>query len=579
MKKFRRIMALLIATVMVMSMGAAAFAADITIQNAGGITTDHKYEAYQIFSGTLTEEGEGDNITQTLTNIEWANGVNSAALLTALKADTTIGSKFTSCTSASDVAKALKDATADDMIVFSRVVAEHLGTKAGESSIVEGKAKITDLADGYYFVKDVTTMPEEGTDALSAYIVQLIGSKTINIKTDAPEIEKKLKNDGEADAAYRDANNVAVGDKVDYKLTSKVPNMDNYKQYYFIVHDTLSEGLTFNDDIAIKIGETTLTKDTDYTVTTSGTTEIEIVFKNFIGQKANKGKDIVITYTATLNDKAKVGKEGNPNEVYLEYSHNPNKEGNGEDKPGPNDDDVTGVTPKDTVITYTTNLLLKKVDEAGNPLDSVTFTITGYKKNDKVTYTQAFVENAAGDYYKLKDGTYTQTAPTDLTASKYDSTTKKYKLEIKKDNEVVTSYASESVTTDNTGVIDIGKLLYGSNGGTLAAGTYVIHETATKPGYNMLEHDIVVTITNNINGTPDISFEDPAKNTTITWQADGGDAVVKADGTIEMTVQNQKGSTLPETGGIGTTMFYIVGAILVIGAGVVLVSRRRMNVQ
>jgi LPXTG-motif cell wall-anchored protein len=101
----------------------------------------------------------------------------------------------------------------------------------------------------------------------------------------------------------------------------------------------------------------------------------------------------------------------------------------------------------------------------------------------------------------------------------------------------------------------------------LAAGTYILTETDTVDGYNMLTSPITVTI------TPDA--ENPEEYTvTIT-----GDGASIADDSIVITIENNSGTLLPSTGGIGTRIFYIVGAILVIGAGVVLVPKRKVDAE
>lgn len=565
MKKF---LALIVAVLMVLGM-TSAMAATITIQDNGNVkVADHTFSAYQIFSGTLSTDGK------TLSDIVWGDGVDGAGLLTALKADKDIGSKFTSATTAEDVAKALEGATADEMVAFSRVVAEHLGTAAKEN--VKG-GTIEGLDDGYYFVQDTTAIGEG--DAASAFIVRLIGSATLKIKTDAPSIEKKVKNHDELVSAYRDANNVGIGDTVDYQITSKVPDMTNYKKYWFVVNDTMSKGLTYNDDLVVKLDGKTLEKDTDYTLTVTDAadktkdTGIEIVFTNFIQYKDKAGADIEITYTATLNDAAVIGKNGNPNEVELIYSRNPNVEGDGEDKP--DDDDVFGKTPKDIVITYSTDLKIKKVDEKGDALEGVKFTVYGYGENNKASYKEEFVVDADGAYWKLTDGTYTQTAPTTLTAGKYANTSTKYKLVVSRDDTAqAITYTAKQGTTDKDGIIDVGALIAN---GSLPAGTYVIHEDSTLSGYNVLDHDIIVTITGKIGDNADTAATISEITTTITWNTDAEGATIDDDGIITITVVNKAGAELPSTGGIGTTLFYVGGGILVLAAVILLVTKRRMN--
>ena len=573
-------MSAVFALVLMAALTVPAFAAGsstITIKDNGNVkVANHTFSAYRIFAGTLSDD------KKTLSDIVWAEGVDGPGLLTALKADAAIGSKFADADTADKVAKQLEGATADEMVAFSRVVAEHLGKSAKD---VTG-GNITGLEDGYYFVEDTTKNIGEG-DALSAFIVQLIGAVEINIKTDAPKIEKKLKNHDELLAAYRDANNVGIGDTIDYQIKSTVPDMSNYKKYYFIVHDSLSKGLKFNKDIAIKVGDTQLAADAyELTVTGDETaangTALEIVFKNFKQYEKEKGAAIEITYTAELTKDAEIGLNGNPNEVYLEYSNNPNKEGDGENKPGPDDKDVTGVTPKDTVITYSTNLKIRKLGEGATseePLAGVKFTISGYAENDKITYKEEFVEDSAGEYYQLatNPATYTTIEPNALTEGKYASTTKKYKLVVTKGDAAQTvTYAPVQGTTDADGILDIGALIAD---GSLPSGTYVIHEDSTISGYNILDHDIIVTVTNVINSAKDIDFENPEKTTTITWKTQGEGAVVDQNGLITITVENKKGAELPSTGGMGTTIFYVIGSLLVVGAGVILVSRKRMNIQ
>ena len=580
MKKIKRILAAALTATMMMAMGMTALAEEttpianstITINDNGNVKVkDHTFSAYQIFSGTLSED------KKTLSDIVWGDGVDGSKLLTALKNDSTIGSKFSGVNDANGVALALENATATDMVVFSRLVAENLGTAAKadvKGGIIDG------LVDGYYFVKDTTTNLGDG-DAASAFIVQLVGNATLNIKTDAPQIEKKLKNHEELVSNYRDANNVAIGDIVDYQITSKVPDMSNYKKYYFIVHDTLSKGLDFQNNLAIKVGNKTLA-DTDYTLTTTGSsndangTAMEIVFKNF--KQYTAGDAVVITYSAKLTSSAIIGTSGNPNEVYLEYSNNPNKEGTGEDKPGTNDD-VTGETPKDTVITYSTNLKIKKVDAENKALEGVKFTISGYGKNEKATYTEDFVEDTNGEYWKLNTtpATYTKIAPTTLTAGKYASETTKYNLVVKKNNESINvEYAAVQGTTDKDGLIDIGKLIAD---GSLPAGTYVIHEDSTLTGYNILDHDIIVNVTAEVGEKADIDFENPDKTTKVTWKVEGEGAKVYDNGMITISVINNRGAILPSTGGIGTTILYVVGGILVIGGAAAILIKRKKDAE
>lgn len=152
MKHVKRLAVILLAVLMVFGVSSSVFAADnysITINSS---TTGHTYEAYQVFKGSVNEKG-------VLTDVTWGDGVNSAALLTALKADATIGSKFTDAATAQDVANAMANVQNDsaDAKAFAQVVGANLSTAVAGTSTYADSAYTIDLDNagaGYYFVKD-----------------------------------------------------------------------------------------------------------------------------------------------------------------------------------------------------------------------------------------------------------------------------------------------------------------------------------------------------------------------------------------------------------------------------------------
>lgn len=563
MKKMRKILSLMLTMIMVFTMSANVFAAKdtkptITITNT---KSGHTYEAYQIFKGDLNSTGK------ILSNIEWGDGVKSTELLAALKEDTKLATNFAEAVTAEDVATVVAKLDSEALDAFAAVVGKYLGAVAGTSTENSSPYTIQVTGDGYYFVKDKDNSVSNAGDAYTKYILKVVSDVTVAAKADAPSLEKKIK-EGEKKV---DANNGSVGDVVQYELTSKVPNMDGYKKYFFIVHDTMSSGLTFNNDVVVKVGDRTLTKDTDYTVTTSSGndgTAIEIVLKNFIQYKDQAGKAITITYSATINESAVIGDVGNPNTAHLEYSNNPNVTPSGEDKPGEGEKDVTGETPKDIVITYVTGIELVKTDKEGKRLTGAEFKIEGTKLNKVKVIKETFTEDVNGTYYLLKDGTYTETVPEDATANKYADTTKKYTKEEKVEWITKTEEVSVTATVGDDGVLRFEGL---------GEGTYVITEIKAPDGYNLLKSPITVIIT----CTEPTKVNTAADKATWKYTLSGamsteGDVTAEG-GKIKLTVVNQSGAELPETGGIGTTIFYIVGAILVIGAAVVLITRRRMD--
>lgn len=548
MNKWKRLATMFVAFMMVFGLVMPVSAASNNNPHTISISNDkagHTYEAYQVFAGRLSN-GK-------LVDIVWGKGVESEALLNDLK---TIAA-FKDCQEANDVAKVLEEKSGEASFVenFANVVSKHLSSTkftSAEATKVENKyvSTIDVTGDGYYFIKD-KDKSVGNHDAYTKYILKVIKDVKVNAKSDVPTIDKVIVENG-TDVKF---NNGSVGDKVNYKLTSTVPNMAGYNRYYFVVKDTLSEGLSFNNDIQIKIGNTTLSSDA-FEVTTNGN-KIEIVIKNFI--QYTQGEEIIITYSATINEKAVIGVEGNPNTADLTYSNNPNFNYNG-DKPTDESDVPVGKTPESTTYTYVTKIVLTKVDgkDTSKKLSGAIFEITGEKVNKvKVTKESFEIDNDNGTYYLLKDKTYTTTVPTDETASLYENTTDKYVL----------TYKEEWVTTTETvkaqGVVkEDGTLEFVG----LGAGEYEITEMRAPEGYNLLSKPIQVTI----------SWTQPESGTNCTWTVTGGDALVK-DGYITLMVANYTGSTLPETGGMGTTVLYVVGSLLVVGAAILLVSKKRMN--
>lgn len=563
MKKITKIFSALIALAMVFVLVTPVGAANtnahtITINNE---KANHIYEAYQVFAGDLSD-GK-------LTNIEWGTGVNTTVkvdektLIETIQAITVNGeTPFVAANDAAAVADVL--ATKNAVAVtdaFAQVVGKYLDTVAGTSNEEKSPYTINVVGDGYYLVKDQdnSVNDSEANDAYTKYILKVVKDVEVNEKSDYPEIDKNIV--GAQDDKY---NNAAVGDTVNFKLTSTVPYMDGYNKYFYVVNDTLSAGLAFNNDVAIKVGEKTLVKDTDFTVEvvnptdTDGNTYVTIVFKNFIQYTA--GANIEITYSAIVDEDAVIGTVGNPNTVNLTYSNNPNIDYEGDednpDKPGQNE--PVGVTPNVTTRTYVTELQINKVDgKTQEALDGAVFEITGEKLNKvEVTKETFTLDNEKGTYYKLKSGEYTLTAPAEGTESLYESTTDKY----------VRTTTREWITTTETvkaqGVVVDGTLVFTG----LSEGTYTIKEIKAPDGYNLLKDSTTVTI----------SWIKPAEGTTeCTWDIE--EPGEKVDGNLQVTIANYSGTTLPETGGMGTTLIYIVGGIMVAGAAILLIAKKRME--
>ena len=571
---FKRLSAALFSAAIAASLGMSAipasYAEDYTVTiNKADDSNDkatHTYEAYQVFAGDL--HGTGDDAV--LSNVVWGSGVNGSALLDALKASSEFGtpSAFASCDSAQKVAEVIDQWSDDTKMLqkFADIVAANLSASPTVSGTA-GNNKLTMNAPGYYFIKDKDgTLDNSELGAYTDYILKVVDSVTIEAKEDVPAITKKIiESDG-----LKEANTASIGDSVDFQLDSKVPDMSAYNKYFYVINDTMGSGLDFKPStVKVYIDDmTTPINSSNYEVQTGAAADgysFQIVMKNFKKNYENKtGKAIKVTYSAELTDKADRTEKGNENKVNLTYSNNPNHEYKGENEPSttPGDGDVTGKTPDSNTKTYTTSLMLNKIDGADNSvLAGAKFELKGSGVNKVIiANAESFKPNAAGTYYKLKDGTFTLTAPTPETSAQYESTETKYILDEKSTSHSGSGENSyvEAITDD------MGKLTFAG----LGSGTYTLTETEAPSGYNKLANPINISIT----AAP--TLEGP--NWTVTKD---GEALTKPTGIYEFTVENNKGVTLPSTGGMGTTIFYVVGGLLVAGALVLFVVKKRMNIK
>ncbi|PWL47213.1 MAG: hypothetical protein DBY39_05355 [Clostridiales bacterium] len=557
MKPIKKIASLFLALVVMLSFSVTAFAAgatgSITIQSNTDVSVEGKtFRAYKILD---VKSYTSDSVVYTVPE--------------ALKEFYKTRYSLNGNEGDFDAQVVGKIKEESDLFAFAAAAlaaAKAANIAPGTATAGEGATSVTisELPLGYYVVEDAGA-----ATPISALILDTTNPDvTLEIKADQPGIEKKIDGDTDTDDTTEglvDYNNAAIGDKVPYVLTTRVPDMTGYTKYYFVVNDTLSKGLSFNGDVTITLGDTTLTKDTDYTVTATenadGTTSVEIVFKNFIQYKNAEKRNITITYSATVNGQAVIGVAGNPNAVTLTYSNNPNISDSGTtDQPDkPTEGSPVGETPEDETRTYVTAIELIKVDPEGNRLTDAEFTVTGQKTNIVLLRKDVFTKAEEGDYWKLKNGTYTTTEPTEETKADYESITDRYSKEIKAE----TIQTRESVTA--TGVVGSDGILRVEG---LSAGEYTITEVKAPAGYNLLKTPIVIRI----------DWSAPAASSTdCSWTVSGVEGAVVIGGLVKVTIENNAGTELPSTGGIGTTIFYVLGGALVLAAVVLLVTRKRMR--
>ena len=570
MKKARKLTAVLLSLVMLLALVVPASAAEnysITIHND---KTGHIYEAYQIFAGTVSDDetdGETDGGPM-LGDITWGSGVDGGALLTALQAAN--AGKYGACTTAADVAKALgtETATAADAAAFADIAAQHLtATVAGTADAPEGGNYVIEgLPAGYYLVKDSLQADDNQTgQVLSDYIVQVLGNVTMDPKdSDIPTLEKKVAEQGKGDEGkynldggygryYNDVADWNIGDRVPFKLIGSIPDMDAYDTYQYIFHDTISAGLTLdmgsfdvyvaqekNQD-PVALGWTEIPAENyELTPTADGFTLTIDNLKDFPYVNEEGRNYILVFYDALLNGNAEIGLPGNENSAYLEFSNNPNGDG-------------TGRTEEDKVIVFTYELDGTKVDgETQAALQNAQFVLLNGAKSEAAVV----VDGKVTEWIKF--------------GTQADGT----KLEIPTTYEGWTALAQQHngliLTSDENGLFNIAGL---------DDGTYYLREIQAPNGYNLLENDVKLVITADTENGQDWAGQPGQALTALNISVNDG-AAQNGDldtGIVNVTVENNRGATLPETGGMGTTLFYIIGGLLVVGAGILLVVRIRMK--
>lgn len=508
MKHSKKLASLLLALVMALSLAVTAFADEsttysITISNS---TAGHTYEAYQIFTGDLATNEARNKV---LSNIVWGSGVSKAGQVALGDA----------------AAKAETLTTEADAKAFAKAVAPYLTTVAGSANTVtDGKYVISGLAAGYYLVKDQDGSLTGDNDSYTEYIIQVVGNVTATPKSDVPKVQKKVKDINDSTDTtktdWQDSADYDIGDSIPFQLKATLAdNVSAYTTYKVVFHDTLSKGLTYNKDAKVYIGGVETTGFTvTATVNDDGTTTLTVSCDDVKALGATNSSVITVEYTATLNENAVLGSEGNPNEVYLEYSNNPNKSEVG--------DNETGNTPEDVVIVFTYKVVVNKVDGEGNPLSGAEFTLEKYNKETGKWETITVVKNEEGTIFTfsgLDDGSYRLTET--KTPVGYNTIDPIYFV----------IEATHGETADAPTLKTLNAYLTDANGNK---------QTEMKDGESV-----------NIDlGTVDLTA-----------------------GSITTTVVNKSGSKLPSTGGIGTTIFYVLGGVLVLAAVVLLVTKKRMS--
>lgn len=457
MKTLKKAMSVLVSLLMIFTFALPAFADSATTYTITAPATTHQYEIYQIFTGDLSEG--------ILSNVKW--GVNGTGTV-GKAVDSTVIDELTAVNSRPDSEKL------DVVKKYAKLDSTPVAT------ITNGATY--SAAAGYYLIKDKDNTVS-GADTYTTYIVKVVGNVTITPKSNVPSFEKKVKDTNDTTGAtsdWQDSADYDIGDEVPFKLEGTVAsNYADYKTYYFAFHDQAEDGLTFNKD-SVKVYVDTTEINTGYKVVTSTTDgdTFDVVFdnlKNIADVKANS--KITVEYTATLNDKAVLGNQGNVNTAHLEFSNNPNEEQNGSNKP------ETGNTPDDSVIVFTYQVVVNKTKANGDALSGAEFTLEKVLKNG-TKETVTVVKNTEGTTFTFKgldDGDYILTET--KTPATYN-TIEPIRFTVTADHNIAwNGEARDAILTSLSGNTASGKITFTPSTDKSELATKVINQSgATLPG-------------------------------------------------------------------------------------------------
>lgn len=480
MKHLKRLASLLLALTLVFALATTAFAegetGSITINDA---VVGQTYTIYQILD--LESYNKSKNTYSYKATTAWNTFINSDAIKgTYVEVDAQGYVTWKDGADAAAFAKAAQKYAKDNSIA-----------NQGSVTATTTTVSFTGLDLGYYLV-DTTLGTLCSLNTTNPNVV-------MEEKNEAPTNVKTVEED--STNVYGEKNDADIGQTVNFKSTiTAQAGAENY-----VFHDTMSAGLTYTGVTGITLNGTTVdatvNETVNYTVVTTGLTDgctFEVRFSQAFCDTLKANDKIVISYTATLNEKAVIAGEGNPNTSKVSYGDSSN----------------TTYTPDSQTKTYTWKVDVFKYTmngETETALAGATFTLS---KNSDGTSPIALVSEGNNVYRVAKTGE--------------------------------TGTVTE-ITTDATGKFTIKGL---------DADTYYLTETAAPAGYNKLAGPVTIVIGENgvVNGTTEAP-----------------------QGVGEVKVLNQSGTQLPETGGMGTTLFYVLGSVLVLAAVVLLVTKKRMN--
>ena len=566
MKAIKKILAILVVLCVVFSCGAlAAIAAEptgsITIQNPGNsnaTVAGKTFKVYKIFDATTSGNNTSYSWYKDGGNIPFydffygANGIvgqnvengNVQGAVKYLAEKNSGGNNF----ELSQVAEKLHDYIVEKNIAYvEKITASDTATSV----------TVSDLSYGYYLVYDDTDLSGDGTSAVRSAVMLSNVNKdaVITLKANRPQILKQIKKHNEE---YGKGTSVSIGDTVTFKITTVVPSHTLYTDYTYYVEDVMHDGLVLDVD-SIKVYQNDIELEGDFTLTTTELSEgvdFKVDFTALMNDddKYEIGDELVIIYDAKVTNAIQAQK-ANQNTAKLTYSNDP------------------------TAPTSTGS-----VSDVAN-VYSYQFVFTKFAEDTHGVLTNVRLAGAEFKLFRVVEGQEDQLITFTTIEKNHEST---------EEGGQATTYTQYVVAEGNTGSIDtltthnkgeatisLGHLNMGGHLGDvsifgLAEGTYKLVETKAPDGYVIADKPFKIKIEDQIGELGSVG------TLTVTGQYDGAIGnIVNTNGiaesilTVWAEITNRPGSALPETGGIGTTLFTVLGVILMAGAVAFFISRKR----